>query len=112
MSIHLYVGDEQPPWVITEKANGAATDFSTGWTFTCKVFDPADGTLKLTKTSGITGAAAGQITVTFTGAELVGAGVTATFAQTVTTWGVTLKATHATFGDITIKDKLSVEWVP
>lgn len=79
MAIRIHSNDEQPVWVATVSVNGAAPDYSTNYTFTCYVLSSAGATL-MTKTTGITGAAAGVITTTFTGAELVTGTVTGTYA--------------------------------
>lgn len=76
MPITLFVGDEQPVWQATITNNGSLVDYSSGYTFTCVVTTKAGATL-LTKTTGITGATGGVVTVAFTGAELAAGGVTA-----------------------------------
>jgi hypothetical protein len=81
--IVLHTNDEHAQWVATVTLNGTATDYSSGYTFTCVVANKTTGTTLLTKTTGITGAASGAITVAFTGAELATATVTATYGAPV-----------------------------
>lgn len=59
----MHKNDEDPAWIATVTVNGTALDYSTGYTFT--VYLRKDGTNVLTKTTGITGAAAGVITTTW-----------------------------------------------
>lgn len=82
MAIMLHSNNEQPGWTAvlsTRDIFGVKqyADYSTGYTFTCCVLTTANVVL-LTKTTGITGFANGIVTVAFTGAELVTAGVTGT----------------------------------
>lgn len=64
-------GDERPAWVHTETVNGVADDYSSGFTFEVKLATvAAPGTAVLTKTTGITGAAAGVVTVAWAPNEL------------------------------------------
>lgn len=58
----MHRDDEDPPWVATITVNGTAYDYSSGYTFTVLLLDKA-GTTVLTKTTGITGAASGVVTV-------------------------------------------------
>lgn len=62
--------DELPAWVATVSINGTLPDFSTGWTFTVKLATTATATPTLTKSTGITGAASGVITVAWGTNEL------------------------------------------
>ena len=64
-------GDERPAWVHTETVNGVADDYSSGFTFEVKLATAAaPGTAVLTKTTGITGASGGVVTVTWAPNEL------------------------------------------
>lgn len=56
----MHRNDEHPAWVATVTVNGTTIDYSTGYTFTVLLLNGA--TTALTKTSGITGAAAGVVT--------------------------------------------------
>jgi hypothetical protein len=62
-------GDERPAWVPTVTLNGGTDDLSTGYTFAVKVYD-GSGTAALTKTTNITGAPAGVVTVAWAEGEL------------------------------------------
>ncbi len=62
-------GDELPQWVATILTNGTGYDFSTGWSFQVVIVD-ADETVVLTKTTNITGATGGAITVAWAVGEL------------------------------------------
>jgi PKD repeat protein len=110
--IALHINDEHSQWVATVTNNGVATDYSTGYTFTCTVVNSAGATL-LTKTTGITGAASGAITVAFTGAELSSNGVTATFGAPVEylLFLVPRKTSDSSDGP-TIEEKLQMRWRP
>ena len=81
--IVLHTSDEHAQWVATVTLNGTLTDYSTGYTFTCVVANATTGATLMTKTTGITGAASGVVTVAFTGAELATATVTATYGAPV-----------------------------
>ena len=61
--LSYYRSDELPHWQATIQINGTGPDFSSGWTFEVKV-----GTL--TKTTNITGAASGVITVAWAASDL------------------------------------------
>lgn len=67
--IIVYLNDENPQWVETIYLNGTLTDYSSGYTFTVKLVDSA-GTTAVTKTTNITGAASGVITVAWDTSEL------------------------------------------
>ncbi len=114
MAVGLYVNDEHSQWVATITQNGTAIDYSTGYTFTCTVVNQADGTTMLSKTTGITGGAAGAVTVAFTGTELSGAGITATFADNNQTYDLYLtpRKTSDSSDGPTIQDVLTMKWRP
>ena len=64
-------GDERPAWQSTTTVNGVADNYSTGHTFEVKLATAAaPGTAVLTKTTGITGASGGVVTVTWAPNEL------------------------------------------
>ena len=58
MTTYNYRTDSELPAVpiYWQQADGDYYDFASGWTFTVLVVDGATGEVKLTKTSGITGA--------------------------------------------------------
>jgi hypothetical protein len=68
MSLNYFAGDELPAFEATITLNGATVDFSSGWTFTVKLTSPGETTV--TKTTGITGASTGTITVAWATGEL------------------------------------------
>lgn len=113
MTIGFHTNDEQPAWEATVTTiNGIQPDYSSGYTFTCTITTLAGATL-LAKTTGITGAAAGVITVAFTGAELATALVTATAAGDVLykLFLVPRRTSDSTDGP-TIEDRLLMKWRP
>lgn len=112
MAIELHTSDEHAQWLVTIVYNGNRLDYSTGYTFTCYVVNASGSTL-LTKTTGITGAASGQITVAFTGAELSSGGVTATFNNPVTykLFLVPRKTSDSSDGP-TVEETLTMRWRP
>lgn len=112
MPVELHTSDEHAQWPVTITVNGTKLDYSTGYTFTCYVVSSAGSTL-LTKTTGITGAANGQITVAFTGAELATATVTATFNNPVTykLYLVPRKTSDSSDGP-TVEETLTMRWRP
>lgn len=69
MTISYYAGDERPAWVPTVTVNGVTDDLSTGHTFQVKVIDRT-GAVVLTKTTNITGATGGVVTVAWAPNEL------------------------------------------
>lgn len=109
--IARFINDEQPDYVETFIANGVAPDFTTGWTFTVVVTQGT--TTLLTKTTGITGATGGAITVAFTGAELAANGVTATFAVNNVSYLMYLTARRTSdSSDLTAERTLLMKWRP
>lgn len=65
--IEYHVADERPAWKATVTVNGTADDMSTGYTYQVKIYraglaDDPTATL-LTKTTNITGATGGVVTV-------------------------------------------------
>ena len=110
--IVLHINDEHPQWLPDVTINGSKPDYSSGYTFTCYAVSSA-GTTLLTKTTGITGAADGDITVAFTGAELASAGVTATFGAPVEyfLFLVPRKTSDSSDGS-TIEETLQMRWRP
>lgn len=110
--ITRFTGDEQPDYVETFYSNGVYPDMSTGWTFTCVITTAAGATL-LTKTTGITGATGGVVTVAFTGVELATALVTATFAVNNVTYLMFLTARRTSdTSDLTAERTLLMKWRP
>lgn len=69
MALTYHRGDELPQWVATVTVNGTAPDLSTGYTFVVTV-KQGDGTAVLTKSTNISGATAGVVTVSWADAEL------------------------------------------
>lgn len=69
-TISYHQADELPAWVPTISSNGANPDFSTGWTFQVKVAASPTATAALTKTTNITGATGGAVTVAWAPNEL------------------------------------------
>ncbi len=61
MSLNYHAGDELRDWQATIVINGVLLDFTSGYTFEVKLVD-STGTVALTKTSNITGAAGGVVT--------------------------------------------------
>jgi hypothetical protein len=110
--ITRFINDEQPDIVVTFISNGVSPDMSTGWTFTFVVVSAAGATL-LTKTTGITGATGGVVTVLLTGTELSSAAVTATFAVDNVSYPVYLTARRTSdSSDLTAKEVLLMKWRP
>ncbi len=73
MTIVYYAGGDQPPdrlpaWPATISTNGVLPDLSDGWSFTVLMSRPGEETV--TKTSGITGAPGGLVTVQWADDEL------------------------------------------
>lgn len=69
--LSYFRADERPAWVHTESVNGVADDYSSGFTFEVKLAAAvAPTTAVLTKTTGITGAADGVVTVRWAPNEL------------------------------------------
>lgn len=69
MALTYHRGDELPQWVATVTINGTAPDLSSGYTFSVTVRQ-GDGTAVLTKTTNITGAASGVVTVAWADGDL------------------------------------------
>lgn len=70
MTLSYFRSDELPQWQATIEHNGTSPDFSSGWTFQVKVAEQATGTVVLTKTTNITGATGGVVTVAWASGEL------------------------------------------
>lgn len=70
MSLSYYQNDERPDWVATVSLNGASDDMSTGYTFEVKIAASPTATAALTKTTNITGAAGGVVTVAWAASDL------------------------------------------
>jgi hypothetical protein len=69
MMLVYHQGDERPAWQSTVTINGATDDLSTGYSFTVLI-QRADQAPVLTKTTNITGAAAGVVTVAWASGDL------------------------------------------
>lgn len=102
----VYAGDELNPWIATRQVSGATADYSSGYTFAVTATLQGSSTYSFSKTTGISGAASGVITVTWTSSDLgsLAAG----------TYDLLLTVTHNssskqdTFGDtITVRPKPS-----
>jgi len=63
-------GDERPAWVATVTVNGTADNMTSGYTFQVLLYTDPTATPVLTKTSNITGAAAGAVTVAWNATDL------------------------------------------
>lgn len=70
MSLTYHRADERPAWVATVSINGATDNMSSGYTFQVKVATSPTATVALTKTTNITGASGGQVTVAWAPNEL------------------------------------------
>lgn len=71
MALQYRRADELPAWQATATVNGVAPDFSTGHTFSVRLArDSTPTTTALTKTTNITGASGGVITVAWQADEL------------------------------------------
>lgn len=70
MALVYFEGDERPAWAATVTVNGVADDMSTGYTFRVLIYLDANTTPVLTKTTNITGAAAGLVTVAWAPGDL------------------------------------------
>jgi hypothetical protein len=68
--IIYHKADERPDWVATVTVNGSGDDMSSGYTFQVKVATSPTATAALTKTTGITGAVGGVVTVAWASNEL------------------------------------------
>lgn len=91
--------DELPQWVATITHNGVLPDFSSGWTFRVVVKRGSSAAV-LTKTTNITGAVSGVVTVAWASGDLdVAPGQ----------YGIQLKATRTSdSGEATIADRLTI----
>lgn len=70
MALSYASGDERPSWQATVTVNGVAEDMSSGYTFGVTLTNVGTGTVVLTKTTGITGATGGVVTVAWATNEL------------------------------------------
>jgi hypothetical protein len=70
MTLTYHRGDERPAWQATVTVNGQADDLSSGYTFAVKIATRRNAEPVTTKTTGITGAAAGIVTVAWSGNAL------------------------------------------
>jgi hypothetical protein len=68
--LSYYKSDERPAWQATIYVNGSTESMASGYTFSVKLATSAGASPTLTKTSGITGAAAGVVTVAWASGEL------------------------------------------
>ena len=68
--ISYHQADERPAWVATVPINGTGDDMSSGYTFQVKVAASPTATVALTKTTNITGATGGVVTVAWAPNEL------------------------------------------
>ena len=99
-----YVGDERPSWQATVTVNGVADDMSTGYTFVVKVAASLDGTAVLTKSTNITGATGGVVTVAWADGDL---------AQTAGEYVATLTATRVSdSAEWTVSERISIRSIP
>ncbi len=70
MALSYFRNDERPDWVATVTVNGATDDMSSGYSFSVKIATDLSSAAVLTKTTNITGAAAGVVTVAWAAGEL------------------------------------------
>lgn len=68
--LEVHAGDERPYWEPTVEVGGVADDMTTGYTFEVSVATSDTATPTVTKTTGITGGAAGAIVVAWASGEL------------------------------------------
>lgn len=66
----IYAGDELNPWIVTREVSGSNPDYSSGYTFAVTATSVGSSTYSFSKTTGITGATDGVITVTWTSSDL------------------------------------------
>lgn len=101
MALEYYAGDERPYWELTVEVEGTTEDLSSGYTFEVNIAPLAtSSTPTVTKTSGITGAANGQVTVAWAVGEL---------AIAAGTYVVQLTATRTSDSkDWTVQDKIKI----
>lgn len=101
MTLSYFASDELPHWVATISHNGALPDFSSGWTFRVVISTAAGGTPLLEKTTNITGAASGVVTVAWASGDL---------AITPGSYRIQLKATRtADNAEATIEDSVTIK---
>jgi hypothetical protein len=102
MTIEYFAGDERPYWEATVTVDGVAEDLTSGYTFEVNIAPTATTTPStVVKTSGITGAAAGVVTVAWATGEL---------AIATGTYVVQLTATRTSDSkDWTIQDKIKIK---
>lgn len=104
MSLSYFAGDERPDWQATVTVNGTTDNMSSGYTFEVKVATALDATAVLTKTTGITGAANGVVTVSWADGDL---------AITPGTYVVTLTASRTSDSrEWTISETLRILPIP
>ena len=103
--LSYFASDERPAWAATVTVNGVADDMSSGYTFVVKLYSPSDPTtIVLTKSTNITGGAAGLVTVTWAANELAitpglyTAQLTATRTSDSAEWTITEQLTIKTRG--------------
>lgn len=102
MTLSYYSGDERPYWEATVTVDGVAEDMSSGFTFEVNIAPTATTTPPtVVKTSGITGGAAGLVTVAWSVGEL---------AIPAGSYVVQLTATRtADSKDWTVQDKIKIK---
>lgn len=104
MSLTYFEGDERPDWQATVTVNGATDDMSTGYTFSVRVATDLSASAALTKTTNITGAASGVVTVAWAAGEL---------ALTPGQYVATLTATRTSDSrNWTISEPLTIKSLP
>lgn len=104
MTIEYFARDERPYWEATVEVEGALEDLSAGYTFEVNISPyPVRATTVplVTKTTGITGATAGVVTVAWAPEEL---------DLAPATYAVQLTATRTVDGkDWTVEDQLLIK---
>lgn len=101
MTISYFAGDERPYWEATVTIDGATEDLTSGYTFEVNIAATTTSVPVVTKTSGITGATAGVVTVAWATGEL---------AIDPGTYVVQLTATRVSDSkDWTVQDKIKIK---
>jgi len=104
MALTYFAGDERPDWKATVTVNGVADDMGTGYTFTARIAADLSSAAVLTKTTGITGAASGVVTVAWAAGDL---------ALTPGTYVATLTARRTSDSrDWTVSEPLIIKSLP
>ncbi len=99
--LEYFSGDERPYWEPTVTVSGVADDLTSGYTFEVNVASSPTATPALTKTTGITGASGGVVSVAWSTSDL---------ALAAGEYVVQLTATRTSDSkDWTIQDRLKIK---